>query len=265
MFYLASKPLWFLAAPSNLLLVLALAGALLALSRWRRMGRRLLALGIGGFLLAGLSPLGNMLILPLEQRFPSMAANAAAPFGIIVLGGGVDERVSLARGSLDLNEAGERVTALLALARRYPQARLVFSGGSGLYFGQPALSEAELVWKHAAALGLDPGRLELETRSRNTAENARFSAARLMPRPGQIWWLVTSAYHMPRAMGAFRQAGFDVRAYPVDYRTAGWADMLRPSPSVAEGLRRVDTAAREWAGLLAYRVIGRTDALYPAP
>lgn len=265
MFYLASKPLWFLAAPSNLLLVLALAGALLGLSRWRNCGRWLLAAGLGGLLLAGLSPLGNMLMLPLEQRFPPMATNASAPFGIIVLGGGVDERVSLARDALDLNEAGERITALLALARRYPQARLLFSGGSGLYFANETVSEAELVWKHAAALGLDPGRLELETQSRNTAENARFSARQLMPKAGQIWWLVTSAYHMPRAMGAFRKAGFDVRAYPVDYRTAGWADMLRPSPSVAEGLRRVDTAAREWAGLLAYRVTGRTYALYPAP
>jgi uncharacterized SAM-binding protein YcdF (DUF218 family) len=70
---------------------------------------------------------------------------------------------------------------------------------------------------------------------------------------------------MPRAIGAFRQAGFDVEAWPVDYRTRGRADLIRPFDKVSEGLRRVDVASREWAGLLAYRLTGRSDALFPAP
>ena len=70
---------------------------------------------------------------------------------------------------------------------------------------------------------------------------------------------------MPRAIGAFRQAGFDVEAWPVDYRTRGRADLARPFDKVSEGLRRVDVASREWAGLLAYWLMGRSDALFPAP
>ncbi|HET7210116.1 MAG TPA: ElyC/SanA/YdcF family protein, partial [Methyloceanibacter sp.] len=83
--------------------------------------------------------------------------------------------------------------------------------------------------------------------------------------PGKRWLLITSAYHMPRAIGAFRKAGFEVEAWPVDYRTRGRADLTRPFDKVSEGLRRVDVATREWFGLLAYWLRGRSDALFPAP
>jgi uncharacterized SAM-binding protein YcdF (DUF218 family) len=77
--------------------------------------------------------------------------------------------------------------------------------------------------------------------------------------------LVTSAYHMPRAIGTFRRVGFAVEAYPVDYRTRGIEDLARPFPNLGEGLRRGDIAMREWVGLLMYRLAGRTNALFPAP
>lgn len=69
---------------------------------------------------------------------------------------------------------------------------------------------------------------------------------------------------MPRAVGVFRAAGFDVTAYPVDYRTRGWGDALRPFDSIPAGLARLDRAAKEWIGLLAYALTGRTNALFPA-
>jgi uncharacterized SAM-binding protein YcdF (DUF218 family) len=112
-------------------------------------------------------------------------------------------------------------------------------------------------------------RLILEAKSRDTYENAAFLKEQLT-RAGELgsgtrWLLITSAYHMPRAMGAFRQAGFNVEPWPVDYRTRGKADLTRPFDKVSEGLRRVDVASREWAGLLAYWLRGRSDALFPAP
>jgi uncharacterized SAM-binding protein YcdF (DUF218 family) len=76
---------------------------------------------------------------------------------------------------------------------------------------------------------------------------------------------VTSAYHLPRAVGAFRKAGFPVEPYPVDWRTRGTKDALRPFASVGDGLRRVDTAVREWVGLVAYWMTGRSSELFPAP
>ena len=86
-----------------------------------------------------------------------------------------------------------------------------------------------------------------------------------MPRPDERWLLVTSAWHMPRAVGVFRQAGFPVTAYPVDFRTGGRANVLRPFATLSEGLRRLDVAAKEWAGLVGYRLTGRTGELFPRP
>jgi uncharacterized SAM-binding protein YcdF (DUF218 family) len=140
----------------------------------------------------------------------------------------------------------------------------VFSGGGGTLLEDEA-AEAGAVRRFAGALGIDPDRILVEDRSRTTEENAAFSKALVEPKPGERWLLVTSAWHMPRAVGCFRQAGFGVTAYPVDFRTRGASDARRPFAFVSDGLRRVDVAAREWAGLLAYRLAGRVPELFPGP
>ena len=87
----------------------------------------------------------------------------------------------------------------------------------------------------------------------------------MKPKSGERWLLVTSAHHMPRSVGIFRGAGFAVEAFPVDYRTRGAIDLLRPFSTLGDGLRRTDTAMREWVGLAIYRLTGRSDSLFPAP
>jgi uncharacterized SAM-binding protein YcdF (DUF218 family) len=154
------------------------------------------------------------------------------------------------------------------LARRFPEAKVAFSGGdAGILYKTG--SEAEGAESLLTALGVAQDRLILEAKSRDTYENAAYLKEELTRAgelgPGKRWLLITSAYHMPRAMGAFRQAGFNVEPWPVDYRTRGVADLTRPFDKVSEGLRRVDVAAREWVGLLAYWLRGRSDALFPAP
>lgn len=264
MFFVLAKILGFFAQPSNALLVLALAGTAMMPTRFARLGRRLAGAGLVALAVIGLSPLGNALILPLEDRFPAWRPSGAAPDGIVVLGGAFDTVVARARGAIALTDAAERMTEIAALARRYPHARIVFSGGSGqLVFA--GANESEIALRLFDSFGIARRRVTVEDRSRDTAENARFSKALIDPRPGELWLLVTSAYHMPRAIGAFRQAGFPVEAYPVDWRTRGAADLLRPFQSLSDGLKRTDTAAREWVGLIAYRLTGRTAALFPGP
>jgi len=264
MFFYLSKIVWFFVQPSSALLVLALAGAAALYTRWWRLGRFAVAAALVLLAVAGLSPLGQALILPLEERFPPLGENAPPPDGIIVLGGAFDTLVSPARGVATLNEAAERLTALVTLARRYPQAKIVFSGGAPQVFYAGA-READLARDMLAEAGLDPERLVLESRSRNTFQNALLTKGILRPKASERWLLVTSAYHMPRAIGCFRRVGFPVTAYPVDYRTRGAADLLRPFDKVSEGLRRVDLAAREWVGLIVYWLTGRTSAFFPAP
>lgn len=264
MFFYVAKTAGFFSAPSNVLLTLALFGVLLMATRFARGGRRLAVFAIILVAIAGWSPLGNAIILPLEERFPPWDASRGAPTGIICLGGALDTVVAPARGEVSLNEAAERMTAIAELARKYPQARIVFTGGSGrlIYHGS---TEAELAARLFDSFGIAKERVTLEDKSRDTLENARFTKALVQPKPGERWLLVTSAHHMPRSVGLFRSEGFPVEAFPVDYRTRGAIDALRPFSPLSDGLRRTDTAMREWVGLLAYRLSGRIDALFPGP
>ena len=264
MFFTSSKLIYFLITPSNLFILAGLVGVVLLISSGlRRTGATLALGGTLGLLLGGLFPLSELALLPLEQRFPAYASDGPAPTGIIVLGGGIEAGVSEARDQVIVNDAGERPIYLADLARRFPQARLVFSGGSGFLGGGE--SEADIVSRHADAIGVPRSRLILENRSRNTRENAAFSAALIHPKPEERWLLVTSAWHMPRAVGCFREAGFRVEAFPVDYRTRGWNDALRLHAFSSDGLLQLDLAVKEWIGLAAYKLAGYIPDWFPAP
>jgi uncharacterized SAM-binding protein YcdF (DUF218 family) len=232
-------------------------------TRWARAGASLIIACFAMLVVLGLSPLGNMLIIPLEQRFPPWDASRGPPAGILVLGGAISPDVSAARNEIVLNEAAERLTVIADLARRFPNAPILFSGGSGELMGGE--SEAPFASRLLETLGVSRERIVLEERSRNTVENAIFSKQIAQPKPTQRWLLVTSGYHMPRAVGVFRKIGFPVEPYPVDWRTRGPQDMLRPFASVGDGLRRVDTAMREWVGLAVYWITGRSSELFPGP
>ena len=264
MFFLASKVLWFFAAPINVLLAIAFLGAILSGGRYGRAARTIALGAIALLLLAGLLPAGDWLIEPLEDRFPAAPADLAAPYGIIVLGGAIDPELGEARHQVILADGAARLTEAVALSRRFPQARLVYTGGSNALTASDYTEAADAA-KLMIALGVDPTRIELEKRSRNTDENARFTRDLVHPEPSQVWLLVTSAYHMPRAMGLFRKAGFNVLAYPVDYRSHGGAGDWRLNREPSRDLRLFDVAVHEWAGLLAYRLSGKTDSAFPAP
>ncbi len=264
MFFELSKILGFLASPSNALIVLGLLGLVLMATPLSRLGRRLAGWSLVLLAIAGFSPLGHGLMLPLEQRFPVWDASRGAPDGIIVLGGAIGPEVSAARNEAALNEAAERVTATVELARRYPQLRIVYSGGSGALIHNQDL-EADYAVPLLEKLGVARERIVAENRSRNTVENARFAKELAQPKPGERWLVVTSAYHMPRAIGLFRAEGFRVEAYPVDWRTRGGADLTRPFTALSGGLQRTDTAIHEWIGLVTYWATGRTAQLLPDP
>lgn len=263
MFFVLSKVMGFLTTPSNLAVMAGLAGGLAALLGARGFGSALMGAAILSLAIAGLSPLGNLLLIPLEERFPR-ASDDPAPTGFIVLGGSFDTVVAASRGEITLTKAAGRLTEIAELARRWPQARIVFSGGSGAMLFDGA-TEADLAARLLQSFGVDPERILLEDRSRNTIENARFTRELIDPRPGDRWLLVTSAYHMPRSMGCFRAVGLPVEAWPVDFRTRGSEDALRPFRSVSAGLSRVDVAVREWVGLVTYWLLGYVSGPLPRP
>jgi uncharacterized SAM-binding protein YcdF (DUF218 family) len=263
MFFIASKVFWFIAEPVSLAIIVGILGILLGFSRFARAGRGLMAGAI--IALAGglLTPLGALLLRPLEERFPPPPADIPAPAGIIVLGGALDTEKSEARGQVFLTADAARMTTGVELARRYPAARLIFTGGSGLLGEGPA--EAIGARKLWLSLGVPAERMAFEAKSRNTWENGLFTRDLVKPKPGETWLLVTSAWHMPRSVGIFRRLDFDVIPYPVAYRTFGdERDFLLPT-SMIDKVIMLDYSVREWVGLLAYRLAGKMNALFPAP
>jgi uncharacterized SAM-binding protein YcdF (DUF218 family) len=210
----------------------------------------------------------GLLLRPLENRFPRPALPDHVD-GIILLSGAASARLSADRDDVALNSHADRFMAFLDLAHRFPEARLVFTGGAT--GDDPAApTQAEVARRLFDAIGFDSSRITFEAEARDTWDNARLTKALVEPDPGETWLLVTSAFHMPRAIGVFRQAGWPVTAYPVDYRTMGTVDLALvlgrlAEPSVADRLVELDLAIKTWVGLVAYRLLGRTDALFPAP
>jgi len=261
--FVFSKIFWLAATPANLLLAAFGLGAVLLWTRWRRAGRWLVAGAALVLWLVALFPVGPALLDPLERRFPPPAALPEKVAGIVVLGGAVSQSLTAHWGQPSLNQHAERMTAFVALARRYPDARLIYSGGSGL-LNRALPPETAVARAFFAEQGLDLARVGFEGESRNTHENALHTLRMAEPAPGEAWLLVTSAFHMPRAMASFRAAGWSPIPYPVDYVTIyrGFWDI---SLGVTSGLGAFNKAVHEWIGLAAYRLLGRTEELFPAP
>ena len=264
MLFVIGKFVGLLTSPGTVLLLCCIAGTWLTRRRRNHpAGRPLLLLGVWGFVIVMLLPVNQWALLPLEDRFPQVAQPPAHVDGIIVLGGAVMPDMTADRGIPALNDSAERMTTAVALARRYPAARLVFTGGNGsLIHG--AMMEGEVARDLFLSLGVPPDQLTIESNSRNTYENATMSKALVHPQPGQTWILITSAWHMPRSVGIFRALGWNVLPWPVGYKSAHSLVMWLPT-SLGDHLLGLDAAVHEWVGLVSYRLLGRTDALFPGP
>lgn len=263
MFFVVSKIFWLIAQPLNAATLLLIAAIILWLLRRRRSAQALVVLAAAVLVISTWTTLGALLLRPLEDRFPRPEAPQAVA-GIIVLGGGTDGATSQARGGYQLNDAGERLVETAVLARRYPDARIVLTGGLGALLADGE-TDAVTGARMLTALGVDPGRMVLETQSRNTYENAVMTEALVKPAAGETWLLVTSAFHMPRSVGLFRKAGFDVVPWPVDYRTTGREGLGLFRDESGTALAELSLALREWTGLVAYRLTGKIDSVLPGP
>ncbi|GJL80188.1 MAG: hypothetical protein NPINA01_31770 [Nitrospinaceae bacterium] len=262
-FWILSKLLWDLLAPEKVVLFLLVLGAILIWTRRSEAGRWLISLGTILLLIPVVFPLNNFLLKPLEERFPVPAELPETIDGIIVLGGSERSVITSTRGQPSLNQAGERLTTFIALARRYPQARLVYAGGAGSLYKQNYKSN-ETARQLFLQLGLNPDHVLFDEKARNTAENAANILNLIEQKPEGNWILITSAFHIPRAVGIFRKLGWNVIAYPVDYQTSGQLKLDWKVASLHNFLE-FSRGLHEWTGLFAYWMTGKTLELFPKP
>ncbi|MEQ9170507.1 MAG: YdcF family protein [Rhodospirillales bacterium] len=263
MYFALSKILWFLVKPSMLMFLGMTAGFILVLTRYRRAGLMLFGVSILSLWAVTVIPVGEMMVRDLEERFPKQTALPEKIGGIIVLGGSIDPLMSRARGQIAVDSSMERLLFFAMLGDTRPGVPLVFTGGSGNLFDQDA-KEGHYFEDLASLLNLDMSRVIVETDSRNTMENVVFSKKLVTVEAGQPWVIITSARHMPRAVGLFRKQGWPVIPYPVDYVTLpakGWTLRLEN----LGGQSMLDAAVHEFLGMAVAYVLGRSDTLYPAP
>jgi uncharacterized SAM-binding protein YcdF (DUF218 family) len=264
MFFVASKIGWLIAQPSSLLSLGVLVGIILVRTRFAEIGRLVVLVAGTSLGICALTPFSVVLIRPLEDRFPALSLDDIQnPEGIIVLGGALNLGLTRARGPIALGTSPARMTEAVALAYHFPNARLVFSGGSVdlAGTGEP---EGNVAKEFLSELGVSADRVIIEGKSRNTSENAQFTRDLIKPRTGDRWVLVTSAFHMPRAVALFHKAGVEVVPYPVDYKTLGdRRDYLNYTFAPVAAMALTDTAAKEWIGVAVYWLSGKTAELQP--
>ena len=232
--------------------------ALLLASLWAgqrtQLARKLVGTALALLLLLGWQPLPDLLIRQLENQYAEMPpqADLKGYVGMVVLGGSTESSyVAQAHIQPLLNDAAERMTAPIAMLRYNPHLRMIYSGG-GPNLLPGALSEAQRAKIFFDSMDVSGPGVVYETASRTTLENATLSAQVPGVDITQPWLLVTSAWHMPRSMATFTKAGWNVTAYPVDFRTGlatPWTEY-----SLGSGLRSWQLALHELLGGLAYRL-----------
>lgn len=254
-FFIASKVIWGLLRPDTWIVLGAGLTCAALFFGWRLIAKIAASVTFAFVLLVAVLPVGDIILRPLETRHPA-SPEINNITGIIMLGGSEQAGLSAYWDQVIVNEGGERFIGAMTLARQHPQARVVFTGGSGELgdAGTTSNSNTAVAERFFLEQGLDPARLTLEGASRNTAENAALSLALIAPEPDETWVLVTSAFHMPRSVNSFRAAGWEnIVPWPVDYRAIraglGW--------DLGRNLEVLNTAVREYIGLFAYRMTGR--------
>jgi uncharacterized SAM-binding protein YcdF (DUF218 family) len=261
--WIFSKVVWMLVDPDNGLLLLLVLGTILLFTDRKNLGRRLVSITSVALLVLTVFPWSGLILLPLENRFPIPEPLTKPIDGIIVLSGAEKSRITKERGQVVLRDSAERLTTFVGLSLRYPEAKLIFSGGAGS-LGKQEFKDTDTARLLFEQLGLSTDRVHFESESRNTVENARNSFDLARPQMGEKWVLVTSASHMPRAVGVFRKIGWSVIPYPVDFNTTGKIEFGIHFTGL-ENVNLISWALHEWVGIVAYWVMGRTSELFPGP
>jgi len=261
MFFPVSKIFWAILSPLNAVAILFAFG--LVLRVWnRKAGRNVVFVAAALFLALGLLPVGHNAIVWLEglyQRPDPMPEKIA---GIIALGGAFDTVLSERTGDIEAGEGIDRIHALIALSRQYPDARLAFVGGSGA-FPKTDRKEADDVKSFLERIGFPADRVVYERESRNTHENAAFAMKMLAPKQGEKWVVITSAFHMPRTVAIFRELGWGIIPYPVDRRTDGRYRILPGFPDLLRSYDLLNIAMKEVVGTFVYYVTGKSALPFP--
>lgn len=261
MFFYLSKIFWIIAAPLSFLWFLVLIG--FGLRFWKKgLGNKILLFSGVAFLIIGFFPVGYNMMVFLERQYERPDPMPRRVDGIIVLGGAFNSTLSEKTGKIAANGNINRMIDFVELARKYPRAKLIFAGGSGSIYN-PDRKEADDAEKFLKMIGFNAKRVVFERESRNSYENVRNSHELVKPKEGQNWIAITSASHMPRAIGVFQHHNWQVIPYPSGPKTDGQY-RFRPKPfGVVGSFFMLGLATKEFIGATIYYFSGKSALLLP--
>lgn len=246
---------WWIINIDLLFILFLILGGILLIFKRKKWGKRFITFSCLGFLLFAIIPIGLWTFENLENRFPKMTSIPPTAKGMILLGGSFDQMTTIARGETAYNLAAGNFIRFIEIAKENPHLQLVYTGNA---------FETETAKKEFKALGIGPSTVQFAEKAKDTKENAMRTKELLNPSPQDQWILVASAYHIPRAIGLFRKAGFNVIPYPVDYHTPGKYEMWF-FMGLKLNLDAWQVSSREWLGMLINYLMGRSDKIYAEP
>jgi uncharacterized SAM-binding protein YcdF (DUF218 family) len=255
MFFIFSKIMWLLLAPANFILILFLLSGLIWF--FNKKLSRVAFLSAGTlFVLIGIFPIGHNLLVYLEKNYEQSFLEDKAFEGILVLGGYFSPDIYNAKKIPSLNSNGDRVVEALRLIQQFPHAKIIFSGKVGS-LRKYSVSETEITKEFLRPFDIKADQIIFESNSRNTYENIKFSYELLKPEPEEEWLLLTSAYHMNRAMRVAKSYNWKLIPHPVDYRTNGKYKIFPYALKVSHSFYQFEIALKELVGLIFYRFSGK--------
>ena len=263
LFFITSKIAWAFMSPSNLIVFALVFGTLLLLFGRITAAKWFLIPSACFAFLMMLFPFQDYLLQPLEERFPVQAKLPYDIDGVIVLGGGEDQKSSLSWSVAEMGKGGDRFAGAAHLARTYPRIPIIYTGGSSSLVMQDKNNSHIIAQTLLTTMGVHPDRLVIESKSRNTYENF-VNTKPLLPKADGTYLLVTSAFHMPRSVGIARKLNINVVPYPVDFYSN--AHQFRGiSFEYSSHMSGLEIAWREWIGLTVYYLTDKTSNWFPAP
>jgi uncharacterized SAM-binding protein YcdF (DUF218 family) len=262
-FYYLSKLFWYIGSPGGLISILALLAFVAQYFKKTIFYNRIVYTLLGFIVALTFIPAGNILMHSLESSFPTNPALPKKLGGIIVLGGAVNPGMTQQWNQLETNHYNERLLYFAWLATEYPKTQLIFTGGNAS-MDRSKPTESDSLKSFLKLYNIEPARVILENKSRTTYENALFSSKLILKNKSkEKWLLITSAFHMPRAIGVFCQQGINAIPFPVDHQTISGDLFSEFQFDFTGNFKILSEATHEWLGLLAYFASGKTQEIFP--
>ena len=257
-FYL-SKIFWFFFNPFNLIIFIFIFGLFFYKLKKFFLAKSFYYLSIGFFLIFAVLPIGPYLTYLLEKDFHETNYYPDKLDGILILSGATNPFLTKEYDQINLGDGAERLLESYFLIKKFPNVKIIFSGGAA-YLGYPEITDSSAAKKFYKDMGLDIRKIYFENKSRNTFENILLSKNYAKPKQNENWLLISSAFHLRRAMNVADKLDWNLIAYPTDFRQSK-KFIFTFSVNLFYNLSQSNLAFREWLGLVYYYLSNKTSKI----